>query len=70
MKRLRMGTSKEIRRTLNRISNMMLNGTLDAKTGNALIYAANVCLGAIRVDDQEARIDELERLMEEINEQR
>ena len=35
---------------------MMLNGTLDAKPGNAPIYAANVCLGAIRVDDQEAKL--------------
>lgn len=68
-KRLKMDTSKNIRRTLNRIANLTLNGELDPKTANALVYAANVCLGAIRVDDQEARIDELERLMEGINEQ-
>lgn len=65
-KRLKMSTSRDIRRTLNRISNMMLNGELDAKTGNALVYACNAALGAIRVDDQQAKIDELERLIKEM----
>lgn len=65
-KRLKMSNPREIRRTLNRISNMMLNGELDAKTGNAIVYACNATLGAIRVDEQQAKLDELEKLMKKI----
>lgn len=45
---------------------MLLNGEIDAKTANAILYAANVTLGAIRVDEQQAKLDELERFMEDI----
>lgn len=65
-KRLRMGTSTEVRRAVNKINNLLLNGELDAKTANALLYGCNVCLGAIRVDDQQAKLDELERLIKEL----
>ena len=64
-KRLKMTTSREVRRTVNRISNMLLNGELDPKTANAILYGCNVCLGAIRVDDQQTKIDELEQLVKE-----
>ena len=65
-KRLKMTTSREVRRTVNRISNMLLNGEIDPKTANAILYGCNVCLGAIRVDDQQAKLDELERIVEEL----
>lgn len=64
-KRLRMGTSTEVRRAVNRINNMVLNGEIDAKTANALLYGCNVCLGSIRVDDQQAKLKELEKLIRE-----
>lgn len=60
-----MGNSREVRRTVNRISNMLLNGEIDPKTGNAILYACNVCLGAIRTDEQQAKLNELERLIKE-----
>lgn len=62
-KRLKMTSSREVRRTVNRIANMLLNGELDAKTANAILYGCNVCLGAIRVDDQQAKLDELESII-------
>lgn len=65
-KRLKMSTSKEVRRAVNRIANMLLNGEIDAKTANAILYAANVTLGAIRVDEQQAKLDELEKIIEEM----
>lgn len=65
-KRLKMGDSREVRRTINRINNMLLNGEIDAKTANALIYGCNAALGAIRVDDQQAKLDELEKLIKEM----
>ena len=65
-KRLKMSTSREVRRAVNRIANMLLNGEIDAKTANAILYAANVTLGAMRTDEQQAKLDELERIVEEI----
>ena len=65
-KRLRMGTSTEVRRAVNKINNMLLNGEVDAKTANALLYGCNVGLGAIRVDDQQAKLNELERAIKEL----
>lgn len=65
-KRLKMSSAREVRRTVNRISNMLLNGQLDPKTANAILYGCNVCLGAIRTDEQEKKIDELEKLVEDL----
>nr|DAH63769.1 MAG TPA: MICROCEPHALIN CYCLE, CHROMOSOME CONDENSATION, DWARFISM.6A [Caudoviricetes sp.] len=65
-KRLKMTTSREVRRAVNRITNMLLNGEIDPKTANAILYGCNVCLGAIRVDDQQAKLDELEKIVEEL----
>lgn len=45
---------------------MLLNGEIDAKTANAIMYGCNVCLGAIRVDDQQAKLEELEMIVEEL----
>ena len=66
-KRLKMGTSTEVKRAVNRINNMLLNGEMDAKTANALLYGCNVCLGAIRVDDQQAQLNELEKMVKEVS---
>ena len=64
-KHLKMGTSTEVRRTVNRIASMLLNGDIDPKTANAILYACNVCLGAIRVDEQQAKLIELEKMVRE-----
>lgn len=67
-KRLKMSSSREVRRTVNRIANMLLNGDIDSKTANAILYACNVCLGAIRTDEQERKLNELEMLVRELTE--
>lgn len=67
-KRLKMSTSRDVRRTVNRIANMLLNSEIDNKTANSILYACNVCLGAIRTDEQEKKLDELERLVKELTE--
>lgn len=67
-KRLKMSSSREVRRTVNRIANMLLNGEIDPKTANAILYGCNVCLGAIRVDDQQAKLDELEGMIKDLRE--
>lgn len=63
-KRLKMSTAKEVRTAISRVANMVLNGELEAKNANAILYAANITLGAIRVDEQQKKLDELERLVE------
>lgn len=64
-KRLKMNTSREVRRAVSRVANMVLNGELPAKDANAILYAANVVLGAIRQDEIESRLDALEQAAEE-----
>lgn len=61
-----MGTPTEIKRTLARVANMALNGEIDTKTANTIILACNAILGAIRTDEQQKKIDELEVLLGEI----
>lgn len=65
-RRLNLSSSRDVRKSVSRIANMLLNEELDPKTANAILYACNVCLGAIRVDEQQAKLDELERLVEEV----
>lgn len=66
VKRLKMSTPQEVRRAVSRVANMVLNGQIEAKNANAIMYAANVILGAIRTDDQQNKLDELERIIEEM----
>lgn len=65
MKRLKLSTPAEVRKALNRVANMILNGQIDPKSANAIIYACNVVLGAIRTDEQEKRLDELTAILKQ-----
>lgn len=65
-KRLKMSTANEIRRSINRISNMLLNGEIEPKAANAILYGCNIALGAIRVDEQQVLLDDLERKVKEM----
>lgn len=51
---------------MNRVANLLLNGELEPKSANALLYACNVALGAIRVDEQQRKLEELERIVKEL----
>ena len=61
-----MRTPTEIRRTLARVANMALNNEIDTKTANTIILACNAVLSAIRTDEQQKKIDELEELLNEV----
>lgn len=63
-RRLDLSTPRDVRKSANRVANMLLNNELDPKVGNAILYACSVCLSSIRTDEQERRLDELERLAE------
>ena len=64
--RLKTRTATEVRRTLSRVINMVANGEIDNKTANTIILGCNAVLSAIRSDEQQKKIDELERLLNEI----
>ena len=42
---------------------MILNGEIDPKTGNALIYTCNSALSAIKTSEMQSKLDELEKLL-------
>lgn len=61
--RLRTKTPREIRQTINRVMNMVINGDLDNKTANVIIFGCNAALSSIRIDEQQKKIDELEMII-------
>ncbi|MBQ8804181.1 MAG: hypothetical protein IJZ53_11140 [Tyzzerella sp.] len=63
--RLKTRTATEVRRTLTRVINMVANGEMDNKTANTIILGCNAVLSSIRTDDQQRKIDELERILNE-----
>lgn len=63
--RLKTGTPQEVRRTLSRVMNMAVNGEIDSKTANTIILGCNAVLSAIRTDEQQKKIDELEKILYE-----
>jgi hypothetical protein len=47
---------------------MAANGEMDSKTANTIILGCNAVLSAIRTDDQQKKIDELEKLLNQMGE--
>lgn len=64
-KTLKLSTPEDIRRALARIANMVLNGELDSKEANTLIYACNSALSAVRTDEYKRKVEELEAILME-----
>lgn len=65
-KTLKLSTPADIRRSIGRIGNMILNGEIDPKQGNSLIYACNSVLNVIKVSEMQTKLDELEALVMEM----
>lgn len=61
--RLKTKTPTEVRRTLSRVMNMVVNGEIDNKTANTIILGCNAVLSAIRTDEQQRKINELENIL-------
>ena len=66
-KQIKLSTAAEVRRALSRVANMALNGEIDTKVANTIILACNAVLGAIRTDEQGAKIAQLEQILMEGN---
>lgn len=65
-KTLKLSTPADIRRSIGRITNMILNGEIDSKRGNALIFGCNSALNVIKVSELETKLVELEALVMEM----
>ena len=50
--RLRMTNTREIRRALTRVSNMVMNGELDTKRANTIILGCNTMIGVLRLEHE------------------
>ena len=61
--RLKTKTPADIRRTLTRVMNMAANGQMDVKTANTIILGCNAVLSSIRTDEQQRKIAELEKIL-------
>lgn len=68
--RLKVATATDVRRTLARITNMVANNEIDTKKANTIILACNAVLSAIRTDDQQKKINELEQLLKNMTDRR
>lgn len=61
--RLKTKTASEVRKTLTRVMNMVANDQMDNKTANTIILGCNAVLSSIRTDDQQRKIEELEKIL-------
>lgn len=61
--RLKTKTPTDVRRTLTRVMNMAANGQMDTKTANTIILGCNAVLSSIRADEQQRKIEELEKIL-------
>lgn len=62
-KTLKLSTPADIRRAISRVANMTLNNEIDPKRANTLLYACNTALAAIKTDEYEKKLVELEGLL-------
>ena len=66
--RFRTSTPADVRKTVARVINMTVNGEIDTKTANTIILGCNTLLGSIRADEQQKKIEQLERLLSSLKE--
>lgn len=62
-KSLKLSSPAEIRRTISRVANMVVNGEIDPKAANTLLYACNSALAAVRTDEYRRKVEELEAIL-------
>lgn len=65
-RRFKLSTPSEVRKSLAKIANMVINNEIDSKKASTFTYVCNGILQSIRVDEQEKRIEELEEYVNTI----
>lgn len=64
--KLKLDTPQNIRKSLAKVGNMAINGEIDPKYVNCLIPLCNTILSSIRTDEQEKKIEELTKILEQL----
>lgn len=65
-KMLKLSSPADVRRALARICNMVINDEIEVKQANCIVAACNVILSGIRTDEQQKKLDELEKVVMEL----
>ena len=65
-KTLKLSTPEDVRKAISRVANMTLNGEIDSKKANTLLYACHAALSAIRTDEYGKKVEQLEALLMEM----
>ena len=61
--KIKLSTPAEVRRTLSKIANMLLNNQIDPQRAT---NCCNSVLNCIRIDEQQKKLAELEKLLDEV----
>ena len=61
--RLKLSTPSDIRKTLSKITNMIINNEIDSKKANTIIYSCNSILNSIRTDELEKQLQKMEEFI-------
>lgn len=64
--KIKLSTPAEVRRTLSKIANMLLNNEIDPQRATAITNCCNAVLNCIRIDEQQKKLAELEKLLDEV----
>ena len=73
--KIKLSTPAEVRRTLSKlanmlvntqIANMLLNNQIDPQRATAITNCCNSVLNCIRIDEQQKKLAELEKLLNEV----
>ena len=70
MRKLRWNSYKEIKKSLSAINNMLLNDDITTDKSRAIAYNCNVILSAIKQFETEKEIEELKKILEELENER
>lgn len=68
-RRFKLSTPEEVRKSLAKVANMIVNDEIEPKKASTFTYVCNGILQSIRADEQEKRIEELETYVNSIKEQ-
>ena len=63
--KIKLSTPAEVR-TLSKIANMLLNNQIDPQRATAITNCCNSVLNCIRIDEQQKKLAELEKLLNEV----
>ena len=66
MRQLKLDTPRDIRQSLTRVANLVLNGELEPKRANCITYIASIVLSSIRVDEYGKDLEEVKEMLQEL----